>query len=67
MTTTIKRDILDALNRMQSLKDQHMRMYPAAKQNVTSRKRRKKENKAKSKKRREERQEKDFWYDNPSW
>ena len=59
----IKRDILDALNRMQSLKDKHKRMYPAAKQNVTSRKRRKKRTRRASRKE----HEKDFWYDNPSW
>ncbi len=58
--TTIKKDILDAFNRMQSLKDKHKRIYPGAKQNVTSRKRRQKENKAKSKKQREERQEKNM-------
>ena len=54
---TIKSDLLNALTRMESLKDKHKRMCPEAKQNATSRKRWQKENKTKSKNPQAERQE----------
>ena len=56
----LKDRIADALSRMKSCQEKHMRMYPvpAAKQGTTSRKRRRKENTAKTKKRKLDRQEK---------
>ena len=55
--TSLKNKIVDALSRMHSQKEKHIRMYPGTKQSSTSKKRRQKENRAKSKKRRLGRQE----------